>query len=288
MTVRPSDVGDLVDAYALERRVASTAVFEVWAGVDRRLDRPVHVRLLHPDLNERAGVVDALRQATRAAAGTSHPNLVAIIDVGTIHGRFCVVSESVARALSDTASSWSPVELDRAVAGWGAGLAAAHAAGQTHGDVRAEALFVAADGTAKIAEVGAFSAACAAAPDLAARRQSPAREGESDQDADIGALRTAVAAARARATADGDQKTVPIVPTPPAAPAAPAASIPRTRRHRHAARPRRVGSKLAPFALLIIATVALLAVALLDTDDSSPVPATRSPAHADLPPEIPR
>src|SRR5690606_25416774 len=86
-TVQPavSDplIGRLVDGrYEVLSRVARGGMATVYRAVDRRLDRPVALKIMHPHLAEGADFVARFRREARAAARLSHPGIVGIFDQG--------------------------------------------------------------------------------------------------------------------------------------------------------------------------------------------------------------
>ncbi len=98
MDPRPADpnIGQLVDdRYEVVRRVARGGMATVYEGRDRRLERRIAIKLMHPHLAESADFVARFRREARAAARLSHPNVVAIHDQGTWHGTGYLVMEHV-------------------------------------------------------------------------------------------------------------------------------------------------------------------------------------------------
>src|SRR5690606_37225824 len=112
----------------------------VYAAYDPELDRKVAIKLLHPR-SARARRSDDVRarllREAQALARLSHPNVVAVHDVGVVDGDVFVAMEFVD---GDTLSAW----LGRQRRSWrairevfleaGRGLQAAHAAGLVHRD----------------------------------------------------------------------------------------------------------------------------------------------------------
>ncbi|WP_433616493.1 protein kinase [Dactylosporangium sp. CA-139114] len=70
---------ELLHRYRLDRVIAVGSTAEIWRGYDRLLQRPVAVRLLRTD---RPGRREAFLAAGRATARLTHPNIVAVYDVG--------------------------------------------------------------------------------------------------------------------------------------------------------------------------------------------------------------
>jgi eukaryotic-like serine/threonine-protein kinase len=154
------------ERYELLEQLGEGAMGVVWRAHDRALDRKVALKLLHDDLLAGEHQERMAREA-RAMARLAHPNVVAVHDVGTRDGRTYLTMELVSgQPLSRwlrTPRGWPEVvALFRGVA---AGLAAAHAAGVVHRDVKPSNILVGDDGRAKIADFGVAHTS-AAAPGL--------------------------------------------------------------------------------------------------------------------------
>src|SRR3972149_5495153 len=130
---------------------------EVYRAKDTRLDREVAVKVL-PE-SRRAGT-DALARFEReakAVAALSHPNILAIHDVGHEHGISFVVTEllegeTLRERLRRSAIPWrKAVEIGIEIA---EGLSAAHSKGVIHRDLKPENLFIPTAGHVKILDFG--------------------------------------------------------------------------------------------------------------------------------------
>lgn len=85
-TVTDALVGRLVDGrYEVLERIARGGMATVYLASDRRLDREVAVKVMHPHLADGASGADFVsrfRREARAAARLTHPGLVAVYDQG--------------------------------------------------------------------------------------------------------------------------------------------------------------------------------------------------------------
>jgi len=135
----------LAQRYEVRERLGAGASAEVWAAWDRRVGRSVAIKVLLGDLAG-AGVDVELA----ALAALRHPNIVAVYDVGEDpQGRPFLVLERVGGAtlaeLMDRSGGLAPDRAARLFAQVAEGLAAGHAAGIVHGDVKPANLRVEAD-----------------------------------------------------------------------------------------------------------------------------------------------
>lgn len=153
----------LAGRYDLHEPLGSGGMATVYAAHDRLLDREVAVKLLDPtssvpQLRERF-----LREA-RAAASLSHPNAVAVHDVGEDGGQPYLVMELVPGEGLDDVLRRGPIDPAEAVHvmdGVLAALSAAHARGLVHRDVKPSNILLTRDGQPKLADFGIAKALAA-------------------------------------------------------------------------------------------------------------------------------
>ncbi len=129
--------------FVLVRELGSGGMSRVYLGRDEVLDRPVAVKILHPDLDdEESGAL--FRREGRTAARLSHPNIVPVYDAGedVMGGREVsyIVMEYVPcghlRGLIDRRGALPESMLARLGADVAAALAHAHERGIVHRDVK--------------------------------------------------------------------------------------------------------------------------------------------------------
>ncbi|GLW95748.1 serine/threonine-protein kinase [Actinokineospora globicatena] len=148
--------------YRLEESVGSGAMGVVWRARDERLERVIALKrlIIRPGLTP-AQADEARRRAmreARIAARLQHRNAIAMLDVAEHDGDPCLVMEFLpSRSLSAVIAEDGPLPPEQ-VAAIGsqvaAALAAAHAAGIVHRDVKPGNILLGAGGTVKITDFG--------------------------------------------------------------------------------------------------------------------------------------
>ncbi|MEU2615443.1 serine/threonine-protein kinase [Micromonospora sp. NPDC007271] len=147
--------------YELELRVGVGGMSEVWRAHDLVLDRTVAVKLISPGLDGEAGSAERIRAEARAAARLVHPNVASVHDFGTAtaaDGRelpYIVMElaegETLAAHLRGGPLDWRIAA--RVCAEVSAALAAAHAHGIVHRDVKPANVILAPSGV-KVLDFG--------------------------------------------------------------------------------------------------------------------------------------
>lgn len=130
---------------------------EVRRGTDEVLGRQVAVKLLLPDgLDESSAA--RFRMEAQTAARLNHPQVVAVYDFGEWDGRFYLVMELVDGPSLDREVAahgpLAPERVARIAAQAAGGLAAAHAQGVVHRDIKPASLMLAPNDTVKIGDFG--------------------------------------------------------------------------------------------------------------------------------------
>jgi hypothetical protein len=168
--------GARVGRYVIDERIGVGGMGVVYAAVDSELERRVAVKLLRPDRDgtlATQGRERLLREA-RTLASLSHANVVTVFDVGTHDGHLFLAMELVD---GGNFGAWlrrerrsTPEIVDRLLEA-GRGLAAAHAAGVVHRDVKPDNILVGRDGRARVTDFGLARSDPGAdgAPDAAGR-----------------------------------------------------------------------------------------------------------------------
>jgi tetratricopeptide (TPR) repeat protein len=145
-----------IGRYTVLRALGAGGMGVVYLAEDPQLDRQVALKLLRPGAQGADEQARLLREA-QAMARLSHPNVIAVHDVGFAGGRVFVAMEYVD---GGTLSAWlrerpRPVrEILRAFLAAGQGLSAAHAAGLVHRDFKPDNVLVGSDGRVRVTDFG--------------------------------------------------------------------------------------------------------------------------------------
>ncbi len=157
----PPLVGRLLDGrYRLDRVIARGGMATVYLGTDTRLDRQVAVKVMHRALAEDPDFVARFTREAKAAARVSAPEVVAVHDQGTdaATGLAYLVMEHVQgitlRRLLMDRGALTPARAVAVLEPVLRALAAAHAAGLVHRDVKPENVLLSDDGRVKVADFG--------------------------------------------------------------------------------------------------------------------------------------
>lgn len=149
----------LSNRYRMVARVAGGGMGEVYRGHDLLLDRTVAVKVLQPNLASDPELVARFKAEARAAARLTHSNVVGVYDWGSEdeHTYYMVMEYVSGTDLRDVLVTRSSIETAPALEiaiGVCDALAAAHAGGLVHRDVKPENVLISRTGTVKVADFG--------------------------------------------------------------------------------------------------------------------------------------
>src|SRR6266545_7104132 len=148
----------LLGRYEVGRMLGAGGMAEVYEGHDRLLARRVAIKVLLSQYAHDPAFLARFRREAQAAASLSHPNIVAVYDTGSQDDTWFIVMEYVAgRTLKDVIRTEGALYWARAAEIGGDvanALAAAHARGIVHRDVKPGNVMLTTDGKVKVMDFG--------------------------------------------------------------------------------------------------------------------------------------
>src|SRR5712692_9502222 len=153
----PLCVSTRLGPYEILAPLGAGGMGEVYRARDTKLDREVAIKVLPQSLAADPASLARFEREAKAVAALSHPNMLAIHDLGKSDGVTYAVmelleGESLRQRLAFGAlPQRKAIEIARQIA---LGLAAAHEKGIVHRDLKPENLFLTRDGRVKILDFG--------------------------------------------------------------------------------------------------------------------------------------
>ena len=186
---------DTIGQYKILEPAGAGTLGDVYRARDTRIGRTVAITIVTDRIAANPERREEFLRRARTAAAVSHPNIVALYEVGEEDGRLYLVYEFVQGQTLKAIISGRPLNPRRAVdlaSQIAEALADAHAADLVHGAITADTIVVTPKGHAKITDFGlaAFSATSsgAAAAAVGARTRKPGPDGSNAYLADIFSL----------------------------------------------------------------------------------------------------
>ncbi len=152
-------VGRVLDGrYEILSRLARGGMATVYRAQDRRLTRPVAVKVMHDGLGDDAEFARRFDREARAAAMLTNPHIVSVFDQGRDNGRPYIVMEyvegSTLRHVISRERTLDPIRALDLLEPVVHALASAHEAGIVHRDIKPENVLISDRGQIKVADFG--------------------------------------------------------------------------------------------------------------------------------------
>ena len=149
--------GTRLGRYEIRAPLGKGGMGEVYRAHDPQLGRDVALKILPVDVASDAERMRRFAQEAKAASALNHPNILTIYEVGGADPARFIAAEFVDGVTLRERLAAGPIELDEALdiaLQAASALAAAHAAGIVHRDVKPENLMIRPDGWVKVLDFG--------------------------------------------------------------------------------------------------------------------------------------
>jgi TolB-like protein/Flp pilus assembly protein TadD len=147
----------LADRYAIERELGRGGMATVYLAQDLRHDRPVALKVLHPELGATLGP-ERFQREIRFAARLQHPHILTVLDSGEAAGQLWFTMPFVeGESLRDRLRRDRQLPLDDALQvarETARALEYAHGHGIVHRDIKPENILLTRDGSTLVADFG--------------------------------------------------------------------------------------------------------------------------------------
>lgn len=150
-------IGEVVDHYAVLRKIGSGGMGVVYEAEDTALQRHVALKFLPDDLGRDARHLTLFQQEARAASSLNHPNICTIHELGAFGGKYFIAMELLeGHTLKSLIQSreLTPKQCIQLAIEIADGLDAAHSRGIVHRDIKPGNIFVTSRSHAKILDFG--------------------------------------------------------------------------------------------------------------------------------------
>jgi len=149
--------GDRLGRFEILGSLGAGGMGEVYRARDPQLKRDVAIKVLPPSLLDRPDRRRRFEQEARTAGSLSHPNILAVFEIGIEGAVSFIVTELLEGGTLRERMGGRPLSARKAAeyaAQIASGLSAAHDRGVVHRDIKPENVFVTADGRIKILDFG--------------------------------------------------------------------------------------------------------------------------------------
>ncbi|MCJ7582664.1 MAG: serine/threonine protein kinase, partial [Candidatus Aminicenantes bacterium] len=149
--------GKSLKHFKIEKLLGRGGMGVVYLGRDTRLDRPVAIKVLRPDLTANRDRQSRFLQEARSAASVTHPAIAQIYDVDEADGNTFIAMEYVEGKTVTQLIANQELDLVGAVEialQVTEGLSKAHKANIVHRDIKSDNIMLTKDGHAKLLDFG--------------------------------------------------------------------------------------------------------------------------------------
>ncbi len=147
-----------IGPYRLEAKLGEGGMGVVYRATDKKLNREVAVKILHPQMLKQESLMERFRREARMHAKIIHPNIVTLLSLYEDEGHMALVMEMVhGQNLREyLRQNPRPAQLDviRITEAVCSGLEAAHKLGVVHRDLKPANILLATDGAIKLMDFG--------------------------------------------------------------------------------------------------------------------------------------
>ncbi len=150
--------GSTFAGYEVESVVGLGGIGILYRARQLRLDRPVALKVVEPEIARDPAVRERLRREARAVASLDHPNVVPLYEAGEQDGTIFIVTRWVdgteLGTLIDSDGPLDPARAARTAAQIAAALEIAHETGLVHRDVKPSNVILTAEGHVYLTDFG--------------------------------------------------------------------------------------------------------------------------------------
>ena len=164
-------IGQVLLQYRIVEKIGEGGQGTVYRAVDTTLDRPAVVKVLPPELTDSASNLVRFEREAKLASSLDHPNICTIFGLHKVDGLHFIAMQFVEGRNVRELVNGRPLDLRQALSiaiQVTNAIAAAHAQGIVHRDIKARNVMVARNGTVKVLDFGL------------AKLMEPQRPGSSD------------------------------------------------------------------------------------------------------------
>ena len=163
----PNEPRVIADRYEIIELIARGGMSEVFLAQDRRLSRPVAIKILAGELSRDPSFVERFRREAQDAGNLSHANIVSVFDWGQDGDTSFIVMEYIdgrsVRNLIDTRGHLDDIQVAGIGGEIAAALSSAHASGVVHRDIKPANILISTSGKVKVTDFGIAHASSAGA-----------------------------------------------------------------------------------------------------------------------------